>query len=255
MDAAQTIRDAVQRVTALRTAALDNPALHASITRVKRFQAARFTQTYADILQAGPFKGAATFFVVELYGDRDYTERDAQFSRIAGALQTFFPKHVVATAVALARLHALTEEIDHDMGIAWLAASRVGQPALDADNANQADDWSRYVNAWCVVGRRDDRLKQLNNVLAVGQELDRLTRMPGLRMALRMMRRPAQAAGLSSLQAFLETGFDTFADMSGKGQGAREFLALIKTRETALMEALFTGDVDQVRLKAGGTTV
>ena len=237
MDAAHTIRDAVARVAALRAAALAAPALAANIGQVKQFQAQRFARTYADILSAGPYQGAARFFVDELYSDKDYTLRDAQFSRIAGALQTFFPKHVVTTAVALAQLHALTEEIDHEMGRAWQAG---GASAAD-------DELGRYVSAWCAVGRRDDRARQLNNVLEVGRELDRLTRMPGLRLTLRMMRRPAQAAGLSSLQGFLESGFDTFAHMSGRGEGARSFLALIKTRETALMDALFSGDLAQVR--------
>ena len=98
-----------------------------------------------------------------------------------------------------------------------------------------------------VVGRREDRARQLGSVLEVGRELDRLTRMPGLRLTLSLMRRPAQAAGLSSLQGFLESGFDTFARMSGKGEGARSFLALIQTRETALMDALFSGDLTLVR--------
>lgn len=236
MDAAHTIRNAVAEVSALRLEALGNPLLATGIATVKRFQAARFNRTYADVLSAGPYKGAARFFVDELYSGRDYTQRDAQFSRIAGALQTFFPKHVVATAVALAQLHALTEEIDQEMGRVWIGGG-----------ASSTDETQRYMQVWCAVGRHEDRARQLANVLEVGQELDRLTRLPGLRLTLRMMRRPAQAAGLSSLQGFLENGFDTFGAMSGKGTGARDFLALIKTRESALIEALFSGDLNAVK--------
>ena len=236
MDAAHTIRNAVAEVSALRLEALGNPLLATGIATVKRFQAARFNRTYADVLSAGPYKGAARFFVDELYSGRDYTQRDAQFSRIAGALQTFFPKHVVATAVALAQLHALTEEIDQEMGRVWIGGG-----------ASSTDETQHYMQVWCAVGRHEDRARQLANVLEVGQELDRLTRLPGLRLTLRMMRRPAQAAGLSSLQGFLENGFDTFGAMSGKGTGARDFLALIKTRESALIEALFSGDLNAVK--------
>lgn len=236
MDAAHTIRNAVAEVSALRLEALGNPLLATGIATVKRFQAARFNRTYADVLSAGPYKGAARFFVDELYSGRDYTQRDAQFSRIAGALQTFFPKHVVATAVALAQLHALTEEIDQEMGRVWIGGG-----------ASSTDETQRYMQVWCAVGRHEDRARQLANVLEVGQELDRLTRLPGLRLTLRMMRRPAQAAGLSSLQGFLENGFDTFGAMSGKGTGARDFLALIKTRESALIEALFSGNLNAVK--------
>ena len=99
-----------------------------------------------------------------------------------------------------------------------------------------------YAHAWCDVGRRKDRMLQLQTVLTVGAELDRLTRMLGLRMTLRMMRRPAGAAGLGALQQFLEVGFDTFAAMSGKQRHASEFLATIEAREGALITALFNID-------------
>ena len=233
MNPAQTIRDAVSRVSALRQASQKDPALHRAITSVKRFQALRFAQTYTDLLSAGPYKDAARFFLDELYSDKDYSVRDAQFSRIAGALQTFFPKQVVAIAVSLAELHALTEELDHRMGEEWLSNE-------GTEKANEAE---RYAGAWRAVGRREDRDTQLNDVLELGYELDQLTRASGLRMMLKMMRRPASAAGLSSLQSFLESGFDTFAQMNGRGRGAQEFLAIVRARESLLIEDLFTFDV------------
>jgi hypothetical protein len=232
MDAAQTIRTAVDRVSALRHESETNPALRAAITAVKQFQARRFAHTYADVLGSGSqastptdaYKHAARFFLDELYSDKDYALRDAQFSRIAGALQKFFPKQVVATAVSLAQLHALTEALDHAMGMAWLVVDKAS-----AENTAQ-----RYVIAWRSVGRREDRDAQLHTVLAVGQELDKLTRTPGLRLMLKMMRRPAHSAGLSSLQSFLETGFDTFANMGAGGRGASEFLSMVHQRESKL---------------------
>jgi hypothetical protein len=232
MDAAQTIRDAVSRVSALREAGREQPALSGAVLAVKRFQARRFALTYADLLADGPYQGAARFFLDELYSDKDFAQRDAQFSRIANALQTLFPQHVVATAVALAQLHALTEELDHAMGLAWLA---------HPDGPTRQT--SRYVAAWRSVGRQADRAQQLRTVLAVGQELDRLTRTPGLRMLLKMMRRPARASGLDALQSFLETGFDTFAAMSRQGSGAAAFLETIRRKESQLIAQLFEADL------------
>jgi hypothetical protein len=86
--------------------------------------------------------------------------------------------------------------------------------------------------------RRDDRVSQLNEVMAVGEEMARLTRAPGLRMMLRMMRGPATAAGLSALQRFLENGFDTFAAMA-RGGHAPAFLRIVKERESSLIDSLF----------------
>jgi hypothetical protein len=232
MEAANIIRDAVARVSLLRQTHQDSPELARMVGTVKAFQARRFAGTYADLLKAGQYRPAALFFLDELYSNKDYTARDQQFARIAGALQRIFPEQVVQTAVSMARLHALTEELDDAMAQHWL---------LHQGDSGDSD-CRRYVKAWRAVGRRVDRHDQLETVLAVGRELDRLTRAPGLRMLLRMMRGPAAMAGLSSLQQFLEIGFDTFAAMARAGSGAPLFLETIQAREASLMALLFDTD-------------
>lgn len=229
MDASNIIRDAVVRVTQLRHTAAENPALGRALSEIKEFQARRFSGTYADLLQSPRYRPAAQFFLEELYSERDYSERDTQFVRIAGALERLFPQQVVQTAVSMAELHRLTEELDLDMALSWMSHGGTSEVA-------------RYIQAWRVVDRRPDRDRQLATVRVVGQELDRLTRAPGLRMMLRMMRGPASLAGLGSLQRFLESGFDTFAAMGRKGDGAAYFLDTVRSREAALIDLLFDAD-------------
>ena len=81
------------------------------------------------------------------------------------------------------------------------------------DTTQHSDECARYIRCWRRVGDVAARKRQLEVVLHLGQELDRLTRMFGLRTLLKMMRGPAAAAGLNSLQHFLESGFDASADM------------------------------------------
>ena len=228
MDTAQTIRQAVAEVELLRQECRDVPGIATAVAALKRFQAARFAGTYADLLASGAYGPAARFFLEELYSDRDYADRDAQFARIAHAVEKLFPRDVAETAAGLARLHALTESLDHAMARAIPLAG--------------ADDVPGYVRAWKAVGRRSDRQQQLETVIAIGREMTRLTRTPGLRLMLKMMRAPAAAAGLSSLQRFLETGFDTFATVAKQRGGAEQFLATIHEREQRLMEFLFDSD-------------
>jgi hypothetical protein len=78
--------------------------------------------------------------------------------------------------------------------------------------------------------------------VAMGEEMTRLTRLPGLRLMLKMMRRPASAAGLGALQRFLETGFDTFAAVAGQPGGAERVRATIREREGRLMAMMFEAD-------------
>lgn len=228
MNTAQTIRQAVAQVEQLRQESRELPEIGAAVAAVKRFQARRFRGTYADLLASGPYAAAARFFLDELYSDRDYAERDAQFARIAGAVERLFPRDVAATAAALAQLHALTESLDHALARAVPGAT--------------SNDVGAYVRAWRSVGRRAEREQQLQRVVAIGAELSRLTRLPGLRLMLKMMRAPAAAAGLSELQRFLEAGFDTFGAITKVQGGADQFLATIRAREQHLVDRLFTGD-------------
>ncbi|HSV52482.1 MAG TPA: hypothetical protein VLJ57_10215 [Burkholderiaceae bacterium] len=229
MDAAQRIRASMSVVATLRSDRNTDRALDDAVLAVKRFQASRFEGTYADLLAGPPYQDAARFFLEELYGDKDFADRDAQFARIAGTMQKLFPEQVVATALALAELHALTEQLDHAMGQAWLAP----------DVADASSGARRYVLAWRLVDQRPMRESQLNVVLGIGRDLARLTRAPGLRLLLKMMRGPASAAGMGSLQRFLEAGFDTFGAMSRHRSGAEGFLNIIEGRESRLIAQWF----------------
>ena len=220
---ADQIREALQAVAQLRQQHGVNPLLKQASIDIKRFQARRFQASYADLLLSPRYKTAATFFLHELYGDQDYAERDQQFARIATSIVRLFPQAVVNAAAALAQVHALTEQLDDLMAQQWLK-----------ENA-QDGDCARYIRCWRSVADSTARHRQLDVVQLLGQALDRLTRKPGLRTLLKLMRGPANAAGLSSLQRFLEAGFDAFADM----RGADEFLECIRLRETEWIRSLF----------------
>ena len=196
-------------------------ARHAErVAAVKRYQHARFEATYADMLTSPKYALAARFFLEDLYGPHDFSQRDGEFARVVPALVRLFPKEIVATVEALAALHALSERLDGAMADVLTAMPLTA---------------SSYGEAWRGVGLAEERERQIELMLAVGQALDRYTRKPLLRHSLRLMRGPAQAAGLSTLQRFLEKGFETFAEM----RGAAPFLGAIVERERALAARLF----------------
>jgi hypothetical protein len=229
---ANTILDHLQAVDAERRRRDATPSLDARVEALKAYQWKRFAHTYSDLLSTPRYGPAARFFLEELYGPRDYSERDAQFARVVPALVRLFPQDIVATVDTLARLHALSESLDTE------TASYLAAPQVDA---------LAYARAWRSAGRAEDRERQVELTLEVGTSLDRLTRNPLLRHALRMMRGPARTAGLGELQHFLESGFDTFKAM----RGAAEFLAIVGERERALACALFDAASD-AELHPGG---
>lgn len=224
---ADLIRTHLARVAELRrhTASV---GLQSAVEDVKRLQAARFRATYSDFLKHPRFQPATRFFLDELYGVHDFVDRDAQFGRIAGALERLFPEAVALLAVDLAETHALTEVLDQQLANHWLS--------LD-DALPRA---TRYVLSWRLTDARDSRRRQLSVIQHMGLEMQRLTSMKSLRFGLRMMRGPAQAAGLDALQHFLESGFDAFASLGD----ARAFLGTIQERETRWMDAFFDQPLD-----------
>ncbi|RZL05671.1 MAG: hypothetical protein EOP40_19540, partial [Rubrivivax sp.] len=76
--------------------------MEAAVTEVKELQALRFRATYADLIQDPACAPATRFFLDELYGVHDFAQRDAQFGRIAGAVERLFPEAVAQLAVDLA---------------------------------------------------------------------------------------------------------------------------------------------------------
>lgn len=226
---AQDIHNSLEAVARFGLLRRGNAPLSAANAAIKRFQALRFQATYPDLLQSPRYQSATHFFLNELYSDKDYAERDEQFARIANTIAKLFPQSVVNTAAALAQVHALTEQLDHAMAHACMAL----QSASGAENAQI--NAAQYIGCWRQVASPAMRQQQLDMVLALGESLNSLTRKPGLRTLLKMMRGPATVAGLASLQKFLETGFDAFHDM----RGADEFLRLIAKREADWIGRLF----------------
>ncbi len=200
------------------------PGLNAKVVDLKDYQQRRFAHTYADLLESARYAAVARFFLDELYGPSDFTHRDAQFARVVPTMVRLFPREIIQTVATLAHLHALSESLDTEMATHLLAS-----PVSATD----------YIHAWQRTGRAPDRQQQITLTLTVADRLDRLTAMPLLRNSLRLMRGPARAAGLGELQQFLEAGFDTFRAMNG----AKEFIALVESREQALAAALFAAPV------------
>ncbi|MBA3592136.1 hypothetical protein, partial [Methylibium sp.] len=184
--------EAVERERICRGA---QPELADRVSALKAYQQSRFLHSYQDLLADPRHAAAARFFLEELYGPGDFSQRDKQFVRIVPAVVRLFPPEIVQTVAKLAELHALSESLDTAMGV-----------ALDS----RAIDAQTYVRAWQACGRPPDRERQIALTIAIGEELDHYTQRPMMMMSLRMMRAPARAAGLANMQRFLEEGFDTF---------------------------------------------
>ena len=220
---AESLLKELRAVDAERARRAADPPLEQRVQALKAYQQRRFAQTYADLLAHPRYEAATRFFLHELYGPDDFRQRDAQFARVIPTLTRLFPAEVIDTVARLARLHALSEHLDTRM------AEHLLSPDVTA---------TEYAIAWRACGEPASRQRQIELTMAVGEALDKLTAKPLLRQTLRLMRGPAQMAGLGALQAFLESGFDTFRAM----RGAADFLSTVRQREDTLARGLFRAD-------------
>ncbi len=218
----QRLADALTRVIALRRLLLEDPQLTECWRAVKRYQSDRLRRTYADLLKAPRYRAAAQFFLEDLYGEKNFEQRDREALRIVPKLAKLLPDRAVETMALAVELDELSEMLDSRV------AANVGLPLDDAG----------YARAYAAAGWRGERERQIEMVDRIGHALDRLARLPFLSGMLHVMRAPAEAAGLMHLHQFLTRGFDSFRAMRGAG----EFLDIVRNRETALMREMFEQD-------------
>ena len=183
MQAALKIRTAVGAVSLLRQAEKADPALRQAVGDIRHFQSRRFAAATPTCWLAEPMPKQHDFLDA-LYDDQDHAERDTQLSALRVRSKKFFPARAADAAMALAELHALTDTLDQAVDAAWLSLGNARPPAAQ-----------RYVTAWRAVDHRAKRQTQLTAVVGIGKQLARLTRTPGLRTMLRVMRGPASVTG------------------------------------------------------------
>jgi hypothetical protein len=227
LTAADALTAELVRVRRLHDERAQNVKLAAALDWLARWQSRRLGMTYADLAQNPRYAAAIGFFQNDLYGAGDFSRRDADLARVVPMLVRMLPDGVIRTVAAAMELNALSQELDRAL------LARLPQ-------ANNALTVAGYSQAYRLAGNFPLRARQIALVGEVGAALDRFVRMPFLRTALAMMRQPAKLAGLSALQDFLERGFKAFRAMDD----ARDFLATIHQRETAIMAALVGGASD-----------
>ena len=202
---------------------------------LQAWQTRRLERSFARFLQDPARRPAAHFFLSDVYGDRDFSQRDADIAKVMPMMQRLLPDALVATVADGIELGALTHALDLRMaqGLQQIAPRR------------RSIDEALYAQAYREVGLPRLRTRQIELIDHVGQGLVAALRMPGVSMLLKLSRIPAKAAGLGELQLFLERGFEAFAELDD----AQAFLADIRHHETQAMTRLFAGDADPFRIE------
>lgn len=195
------------------------PALQPRLRLLRAWQAQRLAAEYADQRALPRRRQAVEFFLEDVYGARDFGDRDAQFSRAIHKLEATLPLGALRALRDAVELQALTLELDLSL------AERLEPGAAALDEAG-------YTRAYRDTGRRIDRARQVDLAVDIGRRLQHLTALPAIELVLRLAAAPARLAGYGALQGFIERGHAAFRRL---GPEAPAFLDAIEARERAFL--------------------
>lgn len=197
---------------------------------LQAWQAQRLERSFDGFLRDPARRPAARFFLTDVYGDHDFSQRDADIAKVIPMMQRLLPVPLLDAIATGIELGVLTHALDLRMAEA-LQRLAPRTRALDA---------ALYAQAYRKVGHPRLRARQIALIGQVGTTLGAALRMPGVGALLALSRLPARAAGLGALQSFLERGYAAFAELGD----IRGFLADIRASEQRVMERLFAADPD-----------
>lgn len=190
----QTLRQQLQQAKEERVKATQSLTAMSARYALKTYQSNRLRMTHVDLLTAMGTKKAAEFFLTELYGTKDLTQRDKDIEKLLPIMETAFPLNTLEAITQAMVLDSLSETLDTQM------ANKLGSSFTE----------DQYMKAFREVADRATRERQITLVESLGYSLCKLVKIPLLATTLKMMRIPAKIAGVYSLHEFLETGFTIF---------------------------------------------
>ena len=199
----------------------------ATLSPLRQWQSQRLAGSFADFLADPRMRPAAQFFLSDLYADRDFSARDRDAARVLPMMARLLPEGLLHAAIDAIELATLSHALD------LRVAEQLSHRRDPMASLTHAD----YGRAYRHRGLRRLRRHQIELVLRVGHALDAAVQRHGIYKLLRAARLPAQLAGLSELQAFLERGFEAFDALGG----AQDFLSRVAGREREVSERLFAG--------------
>lgn len=227
------------RVLAIDRELVEAGARPAAARLLAGWQAGRLAATYADFRAEERYRDAVTFFLEDLYGPGDFSQRDSDLEKVLPIMSRVLPEAALAALTDALELHTLTMALDRAM--LEVLTEELGM--------TRALDPPMWAEAYVRCDRRVERERQIALTVSAGRRLEQVVHKPLIYSLVRLARGPAKAAGFGALQDFVERGFKAFRSM----QGAGAFIDAVAARETQLMESLFAGEVPNGWQQAPGT--
>jgi hypothetical protein len=191
-----------------------------TIRGVQNWQCQRLLLSHQEMYQQKRFKPAVEFFVKELYGPKDFSQRDQDIARVVPKMAKLLPEKALASLASALHLNALSFELD------FAIARKLQGITIDRES---------YAQAYRDCNNQVLRQQQISYIKTLGGDLTDLVKMRGISTLLTLSRKPAKLAGLLSLHEFLEQGFKAFKNLGE----VSDFVDPVVEFEQALLIQLF----------------
>lgn len=163
---------------------------------MQAFQVELLTADYADFTAQPRYKALLHFFFSALYAPRDFSLRNESFRTLHDWLVNLIGHDPVRLLAQAIELNDLTESLDDDVVIALRT--------LGVTSSIAVDDWER---AYRLVGRRLDRIRQVEMLVHIGAALDQVAAVPFVDVQLRAVRPAMALLGWEHVTDFLAQGY------------------------------------------------
>ena len=187
---------------------------------LRQWQCQRLLASHQAAYQNPHYRPGIQFFVDELYGPKDFSQRDKDIEKVVPKMKKWLPEEALESLAVAIHLNTLSQELDVEM------LRQLNGQTLNRDS---------YAQAYFQSNNASQRAMQIDYIEQLGLDLAKVVKLPGIGFILKMARTPAALAGLSTLQAFLENGFDAFKQLGDVSQ----FIVPLVAEERRLMQALF----------------
>ena len=200
---------------------VDEQGLAEQIERLQQWQCRRLLVSHDDLWQQKRFKPAMQFFIDELYGPKDFSQRDKDIARVVPKMANILPEKALASLESALHLNALSYQLDIEI-TQQLAGAKL--------------DRNSYAGAYKACDNLAERALQIEYIAALGSDLADVIDIRGISALLMLSRKPAKLAGVLSLHEFLEAGYKAFKKLGN----VSDFIEPIVNREKDLMNSLFS---------------
>jgi hypothetical protein len=197
----------------------EKAGLMTTIRAVQTWQCKRLLASHQHMYQQKRFKPAVEFFIDELYGPSDFSQRDQDIARIVPKMSKFLPEKALQSLASALHLNTLSFELDFDLA----------RKLVDTEINRET-----YAKAYVSCDNLTTRQQQIDYIRTLGNDLADVVRMKGISSLLFISRKPAKMAGVLALHEFLEKGFKSFKNLGN----VEDFIIPVVNKEREIMQQL-----------------